>query len=157
VSQFSEEVTVTSDPERVFALYENVANWKQWDPDVASSSISGPFAAGTTGKLKPTNGPEAKIKIVSVEKNKSFTVQSRLPLCTMTFEHELFPVKGATRVVHRVSFNGPLSFFFGRVVGNQIRKGLPGTLLGLKQAVEHTMPYNTSFVRTGYAGRTTQR
>lgn len=137
MSQFSEEITVTSSPERVFLLYENVANWKQWDPDVASSSISGPFTAGTTGKLKPTKGPEAKIAIVSVEKNKSFTVQSRLLLCTMTFEHELFPVKDSTRVVHRVSFNGPLSFFFGRVVGGQIRKGLPGTLRGLKQAVEH--------------------
>ncbi|MFZ5529450.1 MAG: hypothetical protein ACOY4U_00100, partial [Pseudomonadota bacterium] len=57
--------------------------------------------------------------------------------CTMFFEHELFPVKDATRVVHRVSFNGPLSFFFGRMVGSQIRKGLPGTLRGLKQAAEH--------------------
>jgi hypothetical protein len=54
----------------------------------------------------------------------------------MTFEHDLQPVKNCTRVIHRVSFNGPLSFFFGRVVGSQIRKGLPGTLRGLKQAVE---------------------
>lgn len=137
MSQFSEEISVNTSPERVFALYEDVTNWRQWDPDVASSSISGPFTAGTTGKLKPAKGPEARIEIVSVEKNKSFTVRSRLPLCTITFEHELFPGKGSTRVVHRVSFNGPLSFFFGRVVGGQIRKGLPGTLRGLKHAVEH--------------------
>lgn len=125
MSQFSEEITVNTNPERVFALYEDVTNWRRWDPDVASSHISGSFSAGATGRLKPTKGPEARIKIVSVEKNKSFTVQSRLPLCTMTFEHELLPVKGVTRVIHRVSFNGPLSFFFGRVVGSQIRKGLP--------------------------------
>jgi hypothetical protein len=137
VSRFSEEISVHTSPERIFALYEDVANWRQWDPDVALSSISGPFTTGTTGKLKPTKGPEAKIEIVSVDKNKSFTVRSRLPMCTMTFEHELFPVNGSTRVVHTVSFNGPLSFFFGRVVGGQIRKGLPGTLQGLKHAVEN--------------------
>lgn len=134
--QLSEEITVNAKPERVFALYEDVTNWNRWDPDVASSSITGPFTVGTSGKLKPTKGPEAKIEILSIERNKSFTVQSRLPLCTIMFEHELLAVKGSTRVIHRVSFNGLLSFFFGRVVGSQIRKGLPGTLRGLKQAVE---------------------
>jgi hypothetical protein len=136
MSRFSEEITVNTTPERIFGLYEDVANWKQWDPDVASSSISGPFEVGTTGKLKPSKGPQTKISIVSVLKNKSFTVQSRLPLCTVTFEHELIPVNSNTRVIHRVSFTGPLSFFFSRVVGSQIRKGLPGTLLGLKNAAE---------------------
>lgn len=136
MNQFSEEITVNTIPERIFALYEDVNNWKQWDPDVASSSLSGPFTAGTIGKLTPTKGPEAKIEIVSVVKNRSFTVQSRLPLCTMIFEHELLPITGSTHVIHKVSFTGPLAFFFGRIVGIQIRKGLPGTLRGLKKAVE---------------------
>ena len=136
MKQFSEEITVNTNPERIFMLYEDVKNWSVWDPDVASSSLSGPFTAGTTGKLKPTKGPEAKIKIVTVDKNKSFTVRSQLPLCTMLFEHQLMPVKSSTRVIHRVTFSGPLSFFFGRVVGSQIRRGLPGTLRCLKQAVE---------------------
>jgi hypothetical protein len=55
----------------------------------------------------------------------------------MTFEHELFPAEDSTRVVHKVSFSGPLSFLFYRMVGSQIRKGLPGTLRGPKQAAEH--------------------
>jgi len=136
VSLITEEIMVSANPEHVFLLYKDVENWNKWDPDVRSSSISGAFAAGVTGKLKPKSGPEAKIKIVSVEKNKSFTVQSLLPFCIMTFEHELLPLENSTRVIHRVSFNGPLSFFFGRVVGSQIRKGLPGSLHGLKKAVE---------------------
>ena len=136
--QFSEEITISVRPERIFALYEAVEQWKHWDPDVTSSSISGPFAAGAVGKLKPAKGPEAKITIVSVQKNKSFTMESKLPLCAMTFEHELSPLKSATQVIHRVSFDGPLAFFFGRVIGNQIRKGLPGTLRGLKRAAEST-------------------
>jgi hypothetical protein len=136
VNQFSEEITINTSPERVFALYEDVANWKKWDPDVASSSIAGPFTAGTFGKVKPTKGPAANIELISVERNTSFTVRSKLPLCTITFEHELLGVGHFTRVVHRVSFHGPMSFFFGWVVGRQIRKALPGTLQGLKVAAE---------------------
>lgn len=136
VIQFSEEVTINVVPEKIFNLYEAVENWKSWDPDVTSSNISGAFVSGTSGKLKPTKGPEAKITITSVEKDKSFTVESKLPLCTMIFEHELLPVKNATRVIHRVTFKGPVAFFFGRVIGSQIRKGLPGTLRGLKRAAE---------------------
>ena len=134
--QFSEQITIDVKPEKIFALYEAVEQWKHWDHDVTSSSISGPFAAGAVGKLKPSKGPEAKITIASVARNKSFTVKSKLPLCVMTFEHELLPLKNVTQVIHRVSFKGPLAFFFGRVIGSQIRKGLPGTLQGLKRAAE---------------------
>jgi hypothetical protein len=136
VIQFSEQIKINVNPEKIFALYEAVERWKHWDPDVTSSNISGSFTAGAVGKLKPAKGPEAKITIASVQKNKSFAVESKLPLCAMTFEHELLPLANATQVTHRVSFNGPLAFFFGRVIGNQIRKGLPGTLQGLKRAAE---------------------
>lgn len=54
----------------------------------------------------------------------------------MTFEHELLPEKGATRVIHRVSFEGPSAFFFGRIIGRGIRKDLPDSLRGLKHAAE---------------------
>jgi len=136
MNKFSEEITIHSKPEQVYMLYEDVANWFRWDPDVSAASLAGPFSPGTTGILKPTRGPESRIHLVHVDKNKAFTVQSKLPLCILIFEHELFPDGNATRVIHRVSFEGPLSFLFGRVIGGQIRKGLPGTLRGLKQAVE---------------------
>jgi hypothetical protein len=134
--QFSEEITINTNPEHVFNIYKDVPNWNRWDPEVASSSIDGQFIAGTQGKLKPTKGPNAKMEIVSVKENTSFTVQSRLPLCIMTLEHDLFTLERATRVIHRVKFNGLLSFFFGRVIGNQIKKGLSSTLRGLKKAAE---------------------
>lgn len=80
MSQFSEEISISASPDHIFALYQDVVNWKRWGPDVASSSISGPFTAGAAGKLKPRKGPEAKIEIISVEKNKSFPVRSKLTL-----------------------------------------------------------------------------
>ncbi len=135
--QFEEEVHIDAPAERVFALYSDVDNWTSWDPDVKSSSIDGSFVTGAKGTLTPTNGPKANISFVEVVPDRSFTVKSKLPLCAMKFEHEI-STKGpsSVSVAHPVSFTGLLSTLFGRLVGSQIRKGLPNTLAGLKKAAE---------------------
>lgn len=140
--QFEERIEIQASPQDVFALYKDVPAWPTWDPDVRSSSINGTFSSGATGKLKPSSGPEARITFTEVVTDRSFTVVSRLPLCVMRFEHELSPKAEGTIATHRVSFFGLLSPFFSRVIGNQIRKGLPQTMAGLKRAAEQA---NNSF------------
>ena len=134
--QFEEQILISAPVEKIFALYANVNGWSSWDPDVKTSSVEGAFVSGAKGKLKPSKGPEAKITFTEVVPNRSFTVQSKLPLCVMHFEHELIGSSGKVKVVHRVVFDGLLSPLFGRLIGSQIRKGLPSTLQGLKLAAE---------------------
>ncbi|MFC5610347.1 SRPBCC family protein [Variovorax soli] len=133
---FEERIDIKAPTEVVFALYSDVDRWASWDPDVKSSSIHGAFATGSIGRLKPTKGPEAKIVFSEVIPLKSFTVQSKLPLCMMQFEHELATTAMGTTALHRVSFSGFLAPIFGRLIGKQIRKGLPKTMAGLKRAAE---------------------
>ena len=134
--QFEERIIINAAPEEIFPFYENVSEWSSWDPDVISSSIDGDFVRGAKGKLKPAKGPEAAIEFTEVTKNKSFTTISKLPLCTMSFEHKLIPDNEATEVVHKVHFEGLLSPIFGKLIGAGIKKGLPSTLKGLKNIVE---------------------
>ena len=134
--EFESRIIINASAEEIFNLYEDVANWSSWDPDVKSSSVSGKFETGVVGKLKPTNGPESKILFSSVITDKAFTVSSNLPLCKMTFVHELSSVENETEVVHKVSFSGFLAPIFGRLIGRGIQKGLPDTLKGLKIAAE---------------------
>ena len=134
--QFEEQIVIAAPPEKVFALYENVTAWSSWDPDVKTSSIEGSFSSGASGSIKPSNGPKARIKFTEIMPNRSFTVETKLPLCIMRFEHELTLLPSGTNAKHRVTFQGLLSPFFGRVIGSQIRKGLPITLQGLKHAAE---------------------
>lgn len=136
VIHFQEQVVVGASPETVFSIYENVEGWCQWDPDVESASIAGGFVSGTIGKLKPTKGPPVRMQLTEVTRNRSFTDETMLPLCRMKFEHDLIPEGQATRVIHRVSFSGPLAFFFGRVIGKQVRRGLPEALRRLKAQAE---------------------
>jgi hypothetical protein len=134
--KFQEKVSIAASIEDVFALYADVNGWSTWDPEVKTSSIDGAFESGTTGQIQPTKGPKANITITEVISNCSFTVESKLPLCVMRFEHELSSNSEGTNALHRVSFEGLLSPLFGRVIGAQIRKGLPGTLQGLKHVAE---------------------
>ncbi len=133
---FEEIIDINASAKVVFSLYENVARWNSWDPEVGSSSIDSTFTSGSSGKLKPKNGPETKIHFIEVIPNKSFLVSSKLPLCKISFDHEINTNKSGVKVVHRVKFEGVLSPLFGRIIGAQIKKGLPQTLQGLKNAAE---------------------
>lgn len=134
--RYCDEITVNTRPFRIFALYKDVSNWRHWDPEIETSVLEGDFAVGAYGRLKPRNGPETEIRIVASEENRSFTVQASLPLCLLTFEHELHPAGELTRVVHRVYLDGPLSFLFRKLLGRQLRMGIPAALRGLKRMAE---------------------
>jgi len=134
--QFEESIRTSATPEQVFAVYEDVLNWSSWDPDVQSSSIEGDFKLGAKGKLTPSNGPEVKIQITELTKNRSYTTVSKLILCSIFFEHECISSGDEITIIHRVVFVGFLSLFFGRIIGSGIKKGLPKAMQGLKNAAE---------------------
>ncbi len=134
--QVERRVTTSASPETIFAIYADVRNWSTWDPDTKESSIDGPFQTGTKGRITPSKGMTVPMNLTSVVPSKSFTVESRIPLFRMVFEHELNPLAGGTEVIHRVTFSGALSFILGRIVGNPLRTGLPITLASLKRLAE---------------------
>lgn len=129
-------IHIAAPPKRIFALYADVANWHQWDPDTKAESINGPFQTGAVGRLTPTRGNTVPMRFTSVVPDRSFTVESKIPLFCMVFEHELQPVASGTEVLHRVTFSGALAFLLGRVIGRQLNQGLPVTLARLKALAE---------------------
>jgi len=122
--------------EQIFAIYQDVNSWAQWDPDIEAVELEGEFVSGTRGWLKPVGAPKTATRMVSVVEPASFTVEAKLPFCVMTFEHELVAVGDATDATHRVAFSGFLAPLFSRVIGGKIRNGIRGTMEGLKQYAE---------------------
>ncbi|TAG26343.1 MAG: polyketide cyclase [Burkholderiales bacterium] len=131
-----ERITINAPAGAIFALYADVARWNTWDPDTKSASLNGPFAVGTTGTLAPTQGRPVQIKLVEVTQDRSFTVVGAIPGFSMRFDHELTVRGSVTEAIHRVTFSGFLRFIFGPLVGAQVRKGLPKTMLSLKARAE---------------------
>ena len=134
--QFKEEIIIQVSPSVVFEKYKNVESWKNWDFDVKESKLFGEFKTGSFGVLVPVKGPKAKIKLTEVTLNKSFTSQTKLPLCIMEFYHQLEDLGESTKVIHSVSFSGLTSSIFGRLIGGPIKKSFPKTLKALKTACE---------------------
>ncbi|MBI1834837.1 MAG: SRPBCC family protein [Burkholderiales bacterium] len=129
-------ITIAASPETIFKIYEDVHHWHTWDPDTKKAIIEGPFRVGSRGRITPPKGMTVSMLFTQVEPSKCFTVESKIPLFCMRFEHELAPVEGATEVVHRVTFSGFLSFVLGPMLSKQLNAGLPVTLRRLKTLAE---------------------
>jgi hypothetical protein len=71
-----------------------------------------------------------------VVRDRSFTVESKVPLFRMLFEHELLPSSGMTEVIHRVTLSGPLTLVLGNMLAKRLNAGLPVTLRKLKALAE---------------------
>ena len=76
------------------------------------------------------------MRVTECTAGRSFTVESKIPLFCMVFEHVLNPVQAGTEVIHRVSLSGLLSFLLGSMLSKQLHVGLPLTLARLKQQAE---------------------
>jgi hypothetical protein len=134
--QVQHSILVQAPAERIFRIYEDVSAWHTWDPDTKRATLNGPFAVGTRGSLTPSKGNTVPMLVTRVEPNACFTVESRIPLFRIVFEHELVPQGSAVQVTHRVNFSGPLTFLLGRMLVRQLNQGLPVTLASLKRLAE---------------------
>ncbi|MBK6292973.1 MAG: SRPBCC family protein [Rhodoferax sp.] len=114
--QVEHRIAVAASPEVIFDIYADVENWPTWDPDTKRASIDGSFQVGSDGRLTPTKGSTVPIVLTKVVPAKCFTVESKIPLFRLLFEHELTRVPGATEVVHRVTLSGLLSIVLGHIV-----------------------------------------
>ncbi|RKF19449.1 hypothetical protein D6851_13055 [Altericroceibacterium spongiae] len=120
----------------VFAFYEDVGGWPDWDRDVQAVDLPGGLKGGATGWLKAPRGPRVKIRVAELVPGRSFIMESRLPFCRLQFGHDLQPDTRGTVASHWVQFLGPLAFLFRRLMSKSIRASLPETLLGLKRVSE---------------------
>lgn len=132
----SHSIPIGAPRDLVFSVYRNVASWPQWDAEVAEVALPDGLQAGSRGWLRPRRGPSTKILVSDVVPEESFTVESQLPLCRMTFGHELRSVSDKTEATHWVRFDGPLAFLFRRLIGASIASSLPHTMNGLKSTCE---------------------
>jgi len=134
--KFKSITTINAPAHVIFSQYADVKSWHTWDADVEKCIINGEFVTGATGTLKPRKGPLSIMVFREVRLNKSFTTQTKLPLCILSFEHSLESIESATKVTHQVTFEGLTSPIFGLLIGRNIKQGLPHAMARLKKKCE---------------------
>jgi len=110
----------------VWRRYVDVEHWSEWSQKgVERSSLDGEFEEGTTGKSKAPGFPEGKFQLVTVEPEKQFVSEAKFPGGRLTFEHMIEPADGGTRITHRATLDGPLTFVWSQVIGRIVKRGMP--------------------------------
>lgn len=135
-----QSIAISATPQEVFARYEAVESWPQWDPEVVAVSLPEGLLVGARGWLKPRNGPKSVIVVTEVTHGRSFTVESPLPLARLRFHHRLEVTGTGCITTHWLSYGGPLGFLVALTAGRSIAAGLAQTLAGLKAECEGTAP-----------------
>src|SRR6184192_4139170 len=126
-------VETSASPAAVWRVWSDTTTWPQWNPDVQSMTLDGPFAAGTTGTMKTKQGTRA-VQLTEVVPGKSFRLETTvIPLTRFAFECKVSPGSaGTTTLSQAVVVGGPL----GGMMGKQIANTFPALLRGLARKAE---------------------
>ena len=130
-------VETTASPEAVWKVWSDTPRWQDWNPDVQSMTLNGPFAAGTTGTMKTRQGTRA-IELAEVVPGKSFRLETTvIPLTRFAFECQVAAGPGAKSTISQgIRVGGPLGGLVGGVMGRQIADTFPALLRSLARKAE---------------------
>jgi Polyketide cyclase / dehydrase and lipid transport len=130
-------VETTASPQAAWKIWSDTSSWPEWNPDVQSMALNGPFAAGTTGTMKTKQGTRA-IQLTEVVPGTSFQLETTvIPLTRFVFVCKVSPGPGAkTTLSQAILVGGPLGGLLGGMMGKQIADTFPALLQGLARKAE---------------------
>jgi hypothetical protein len=130
----TDSTTVASD--KIWQVWTDVNNWKQWDKGLKEVTLEGSFEVGTKGKLVPDKGPKAKFIISEVMPDRSYTFKTSIPFGWLIIKRTLETRSGVTYFTHDVQFTGILKKVLGRKLGANYRAMLPEVMREIKKIAE---------------------
>jgi hypothetical protein len=131
------QVTSTATPAAFFDRWADMATWPIWNTDTAWVRLDGPFAQGSTGRLKPKGGPSVAFVIEKLVPGEAFVDVSRLIGARLTFDHRVsVGADGRTVVDVSVSLTGPLRALWNKILGADIAKSVQPDLDALVRVAE---------------------
>lgn len=130
-------VETSASPAAVWKVWSDTTSWPQWNPDVQSMTLNGPFAAGTTGTMKTKQGTR-QVQLVDVVPGRSFRLETTvIPLTRFAFECLVSAgPTGKTTISQAIRVGGPLGGLVGGMMGRQIADTFPALLQGLARQAE---------------------
>lgn len=134
---FSHTDSTTATSEKIWQVWTDVPNWKQWDKGLKEANLEGEFKVGTKGKLIPDNGPKSKFIISELVPNKSYTFKTKIPFGWLIIKRTLEVKEDRTFFTHDVEFTGFLKKILGNKLGKNYREMLPSVLNEIKLLAEN--------------------
>ncbi|HEY2795990.1 MAG TPA: SRPBCC family protein [Micromonosporaceae bacterium] len=131
----SAQATSTASADYFFARWADMETWPEWNSDTEWVRLSGPFATGATGVLKPKGGPRVPFVVASVT-DREFIDVSKLFGAKLTFAHAIDAEAGRTTISVEISMTGPMAWFWRTVLGKGLRSSVQADLDSLVATAE---------------------
>ncbi len=125
-------------PQAIWRIWSDTSTWGEWNPNVSSMELEGPFATGTAGIMRTKAGRAHRMQLTSVEPGRSFVLEtSVLPLTHFAFRCEVAPTgQGKSRISQSLTMSGPLAPVFSPMAGERIAESFVPLLAGLASKAE---------------------
>ncbi|MEP7053021.1 MAG: SRPBCC family protein [Pseudomonadota bacterium] len=124
-------------PQAVWALFRDVAGWKQWNAGIETIELEGPFADGTWFTMTPPGGDQLRSRLIDVRENECFIDETVVDDLRIRVAHRLTPLAPErTRVTYSVEAVGPGA----AEVGPMISADFPDVLASLAACVAEVRP-----------------
>ncbi len=130
-------VETSASPAAVWKIWSDTSTWAEWNPDVQSMTLNGPFAAGTSGTMKTKQGTR-QVQLTEVVPGRSFRLETTvIPLTRFAFECQVVAGSaGKTTISQAIRVGGPLGAVVGGVMAPQIANTFLPLLQGLARKAE---------------------
>jgi hypothetical protein len=114
----------------VWALYEDVGSWPEWDAQAELITRDGPFAAGSAGTMKFLGQDPLPYRLTRVEPLREFVDETPIGDIVVRVCHRLEPVgQGRLRVTYSAEIDGPAGQ--AAQIGPMITADFPQTMEAL--------------------------
>lgn len=124
-------------PETVWRLWTDPKTWPEWNPDVESMTMEGPFARGSKALMRTHAGRSHRMQVTALEPGREFHLEtSPIPGTTFTFACRVTPSAQGSSISQGLTMRGPLSIVMSPLAGERIAESFRRLLDGLAAAAE---------------------
>jgi hypothetical protein len=112
--QYTHTVLTTASPEKVWDIWKDVKNWKNWEGVLVDSTITGNFETNAKGVL----------------------ISEQLPFAHLYIRRLIGYHNKKTMITNEVWMEGPLSSFWWKFIGQKYLDKLPNIMDRFKKLAE---------------------
>jgi hypothetical protein len=134
--QISHSLQTTASPEKIWKIWTDVKNWKNWDFGLKDAQIKGNFDQDAEGVISIGKGSRTPFKVTTYKPNFTYTFTSRLPFAKLHVRRLIGYHNQKSIITHEIFIEGPLSGFWWQMLGRKYIKLLPRVIEKVKQLAE---------------------
>lgn len=138
MAEYGTSVETTASPGQVWKVWSDTSTWGEWNPNVSTMEMHGPFQSGTSAVMHTKGGQHHQMRMLDVQAGRSFALEtSVIPGTTFRFNCRIDAGGGKTKVGQWVEVKGPLGFL-GFMFGPNVSKEFGTLLSNLARKAEAT-------------------